>query len=338
MALSLETGGLGGDPEVTRRLNIAAGQQAIRNAAWRQRREEAAADPASSKPDMSVWQPGSMWRNTGAFRERAMANAQLGAGAKELGAPTSFRGGAGAPEPVGIIRGNTVTFSPGQTPGAQFAGPEFATPTEARQAFNREGANLATVAADRLGITDPRIPAKFGTYKPPEAPALEAASLADVKGERGLNLAKAGFVNTQTEANQQTDERKRQNQVLSDFDKTWKNQYATKGWDTKTGEPTYEFPNDNGIMEDRYAAREFARTNGAQAGMKLYQDRQAVRKYLEATGLPDNFNMSGYLNAVSQDPQAWQQLMATVRNSRPAPPETGGQQTADILGEIGAGY
>jgi hypothetical protein len=58
--LSLETGGLGGDPETTRRLNLVAGEQAIRNAAWRQRREEAAAEnPNEGKPDLSVWRPGS---------------------------------------------------------------------------------------------------------------------------------------------------------------------------------------------------------------------------------------------------------------------------------------
>lgn len=48
-----------------------------------------------------------------------------------MGEPTSYAGGAGAPEPVGVIRGGTQTYSP--TGG----GPEYQTPLVAKQAYNQ---------------------------------------------------------------------------------------------------------------------------------------------------------------------------------------------------------
>lgn len=76
------------------------------------------------------------------------------AGATELGAPTSFKAGAGAPEPIGVIRGMKQTYAPLRQAGQQFIEGEYATPLQARQAFNRA-----------RGV---------GVYEPPEGPKLRA--------------------------------------------------------------------------------------------------------------------------------------------------------------------
>ena len=51
-----------------------------------------------------------------------------------LGEPTSFQGGGGAPTPIGVIRGTRQTFAT-DTGGPQLT--EFGTPTQARQASNQ---------------------------------------------------------------------------------------------------------------------------------------------------------------------------------------------------------
>jgi hypothetical protein len=290
MTLSLETGGLAGEDPYQKRLKYAAGLANIRNRPFRERQEDAANLREQLKPDNSVWRPGSGFRNTGAFRERALSDAALGARSKELGAPTSFRGGAGAPEPVAILRGTTTTYSPGRVPGAQFAGPEFATPTEARQDWNRENANLATVAADRLGVTNPRIPARFGTYVAPEAPTLEAASRADIKGERGLNLAKAGFVNAQNEAAKVAQDKAHKEQIGRDFDTWYRRRYSVYQNGKlipATDEPT---------LRAADFAKEYALEQGnAKAGQNYMEwDRRLREKY------PDL-----YRQIMSEDPTLW---------------------------------
>ena len=75
------------------------------------------------------------FQNTGAFRERAEQTTALAAGGAQVGSPTSFRGGEGAPEPIAVMRGTATTFSPGRLPGNQFAEPEMATPLQAKQSY-----------------------------------------------------------------------------------------------------------------------------------------------------------------------------------------------------------
>jgi hypothetical protein len=106
------------------------------------------------------------FRNTGGAR--AAAEPTNLAQAAELGAPTSFEGGEGAPTPIGVIRGMK------QTNAVDAGGPqlsEFATPLQAKQAFNRN--------------------AGVGEYVPPEGPKLQAAADIDPTGQRAVNLATA---------------------------------------------------------------------------------------------------------------------------------------------------
>ncbi|MDI6752785.1 MAG: hypothetical protein QME78_00135 [Thermodesulfobacteriota bacterium] len=91
------------------------------------------------------------------------------AAGKELGAPTSFNAGAGAPAPIGVIRGTTSTYAT-DTGGPQPQ--EFATPLQARQAFNRAGGQ--------------------GEYEPAEGPRLRIA--ADVYNKRPDLVAQARLV------------------------------------------------------------------------------------------------------------------------------------------------
>jgi hypothetical protein len=344
MALSLETGGLGGDWDTSRRLRLAAGEQAIRNSAWRQRREEAAAeDPNQGKPDPSVWRPGSGFRNTGAFRERALAERQPGAGAAEMGEPTSFRSGAGAPEPIAVMRGTTTTFSPGRLPGRQFAEPETATPLEARQVWNRGMRAEAVAAADRRGFTVPEatLEARYGSWREPGTSRLETIANLDPTGARAFNLARTKGVEeaikTSETAQKQQDRRRAADQFLHEIVPTAGGTRAPN-----QNAPGYKltWPTDPGKVADLNRAYDtFMATGDKAAARKVFDEHQALRRYLEAIpNKPENFNMEGFLNEAYQNPQAWQQLVALARNYKQAPPTPWRQRGAEILGEMGAGY
>lgn len=80
------------------------------------------------------------------------------AAGSELGAPTSFVGGEGAPTPIGVIRGMTQTFAT-DAGGPQLS--EYATPLRAKQAFNRNEGE--------------------GEYEPSEGPKLRLAASLETK-------------------------------------------------------------------------------------------------------------------------------------------------------------
>ena len=92
------------------------------------------------------------FRPVGGWQDQGRG-ANLVANAGELGEPTSFRGGAGAPAPAEVVRGMRMTYTNpaadtgggyAPTPGRGTA--EFATPTEAGQAYNR-GQNIGDYRA-----------------------------------------------------------------------------------------------------------------------------------------------------------------------------------------------
>ena len=117
---------------------------------------------------------------------------------KDLGEPTSFRGGAGAPAPVAIMRGTRTTFqNPAadqgegggyvQTPGSSPR--EFATPEQAGQAWNRGMRNEAVAEGDRRGFTIPEatLDTQYGEYREPGQTGKEITAEAHVAGSEAKN-------------------------------------------------------------------------------------------------------------------------------------------------------
>jgi hypothetical protein len=112
---------------------------------------------------------------------RMAAAKEAGAGLGEAG---SYLGGAGAPAPIGVIRGTTQTYA------TKAGGPnltEFATPTQAQQAWNREQLRLAGGG--------PKAIAKHGEFMP-EGSALAAQQ----HGQRLAEFAVKGTEGGQQQA------------------------------------------------------------------------------------------------------------------------------------------
>jgi hypothetical protein len=120
--------------------------------------------------------------------DQHLAEAALqGAG---LGEGTSFKGGAGAPEPISVIRGIRQTYA------SEAGGPnltEFATPVQATQAYNREQQRLAG------GPTNEAAVKQYGSFVPAggamEQLKAEAASAAN---KRPVLSAMASRLTAQT--------------------------------------------------------------------------------------------------------------------------------------------
>jgi len=96
-------------------------------------------EPAASLRQAAPPNPGerSFGFRSGAVQVGGVADQHLNLATeagKELGAPTSFNAGAGAPAPIGVIRGMRQTFATDEG-GPQLS--EFATPLRAAQAYNR---------------------------------------------------------------------------------------------------------------------------------------------------------------------------------------------------------
>jgi len=137
-----------------------------------------AATPAVAGPEPAPTR--SFGFQSGAGRGAGEARtADLAQAATELGAPTSYAGGEGAPMPVEVVRGTKTTFTnpaPDSGDGGYNPNPsqntrEYGSLVQARQAFNR-GAGV-------------------GEYVPPEGPKLEAAAAADVTGAKAYHEGQA---------------------------------------------------------------------------------------------------------------------------------------------------
>ena len=153
----------------------------------------AGGEPEASALTAARREPG---ERAAAMRAPDLAKADL-----ELGAPTSYAGGAGAPMPVSVVRGMRTTYTNpapsneggGYNPNPSQNDQEFSTPVLAQQAFNRGQLNQDLALAKRPGMT-PNMPAlteKYGAYVPPEGPKIEAVASADPTGERTYRLSQA---------------------------------------------------------------------------------------------------------------------------------------------------
>jgi hypothetical protein len=105
---------------------------------------------AGGEPDDEVRGTGTLthYRPTGGWRIGPGAgggpgtdggNLRAVAEAAELGSSESYKGGAGAPESIGVIRGLRQAFAPQRQEGKQFIEGEYSTPLRAAQAYNRAG-------------------------------------------------------------------------------------------------------------------------------------------------------------------------------------------------------
>ena len=276
---------------------------------------------------------------SGAARVNEGLEKNLAAAGSELGAPTSYAGGAGAPTPIGVIRGMKQTYA-ADTGGPQLS--EFATPTQAKQGYNREqlGMNLAAIgklppeaqAGAREAVAE-----KFGGYIHPKGPEIRA------EGEQArLNIASE--IEKRPDLVALAEERKAAtaktvgDENVSTLKNYLVNTFGT--FDPASGRVGFK-PSDENMARDATAAEEVARRDGGKAAISHFQERQNVRALLgEMKGkgrLPEGIDVNAYLSAMSQNPEAWQELVtrgkALRTTSRPETPtaETLGGQL-DILG------
>jgi hypothetical protein len=206
-----------------------------------------------------------------------------------LGGPTSYGGGVGAPEPIGVIRGTRQTFAPPRQPGQQFIEGEFSTPQRAGQAFNR--------AAGK---------GKF--------------EYADPTGARALNLASAAGATVITRQLEKTEKKAAEEKAGSDFLSAWKNQYSSPKYEAGKSTPTYTMPTDPNQLYDLNAAHARAKTQGSsKVGLQHYEERQMARPYL--TSLPGT-DVNKTLDYLSDKPALWGELMRRVQESKKNPPLT----------------
>lgn len=235
---------------------------------------------APTGPSDSAWQPGSGFRNTGAFRERAMGDAQTmqpgqpsgvqRGPAEGLGEPTSFRGGFGAPPPVAIMRGPRTTFQnpardqgPGggyvQTPGSSPV--EYATPAQAGQAF----------------IQATEGPAGF---RAPGQTFKEAVP-GEMVGHEQERLMKAEAFRQAAAKTQREEEKIRRDAVSTEFDKMIKRHLGTPTVGTG-GAISHELKGvEPSVLRSIDYARDYALEQGsADSGRKFMDwDRQLQARY-----------------------------------------------------------
>lgn len=308
-APTLATGGLSWLSERERAAEIASRGNLARAAAT----VEANRLRAASEEDVAARTSGSI-RGTGTLTKYGGRPAEPGGGGKggtgnlraaaealEVGGPTSFKGGAGAPPATQIIRGNQITWAnpPAATPGGGFnptpgrTGEEYSSLARAAQAYNR-GMSLA-------GDTK-----RYGEYEYP-----------DVTGVRALNLAKARVADTVLAQNQQAVQKEKETKATSDFLTTWKNLYAKPTYASGSLTPTYTMPTDAGQLYDLSVSQNLAKTQGPQAAMQHYRERQAARTYLGGINLPSGVDVNAYLDEVAQSPEAWRELMAAAQSFKP---------------------
>jgi hypothetical protein len=153
-----------------------------------QSREEVAARMAGDirgTGTLTHYRPVGGWRTpgpgAGTTGEGSPGSLRAAADAAELGSPTSFDGGAGAPESIGVIRGNRQTFAPQRQEGQQFIEGEFSTPLRAAQAYNRAAGN-SEVGFEPVGGPELRLKADL-ERKSPEKVA-QADVIRDAAGNK----------------------------------------------------------------------------------------------------------------------------------------------------------
>ena len=247
------------------------------------------------------------FRNTGAIREQALQTGQLGVRGAEMGEPTSFRAGAGAPEPIGVMRGTATTYSPGTLPGRQFAEPEMATPLQAQQVWNRGMAGQATAAAERGRFTDPRIEGQYGGFRAP------GQTLEEVKGASHVE-AMAAYSRDPSKVAAGDIAREKQAQIVKDKVGTDFTSQIQKRYGTPTvgkgGTITHDISKlDPYVLRDMDEAKGYAMEQG---------DPKAGHNYMEWSQRLRDMYPQVYADTMKANPMAWADVVRTHGPQLPA--------------------
>jgi hypothetical protein len=216
-----------------------------------------------------------------------------------------------------VIRGTTQTFA-APTGGPQLE--EFATPLQARQAFNlhQRGQYLAKAypEGERAGLTYPKgttpeeqATKQFGEWRPWGQTGEEVKARAS--GVEELRKAQAGAYGEYTTEKAEQDKKKRAEAEGAKFDK-WihGSQYAT--FDPGTKQMGFA-PSNEDQARDHLAARNVAMDQGSDAGRQHFEERQMIRKWLLTQRLPADFNVNAFLDDASLNPEHWQGLVNDAR-------------------------
>jgi hypothetical protein len=262
------------------------------------------------------------FQNTGGARAAAAAPAALAAEGASVGEPTSFRGGAGAPEPIAVMRGTATTFSPGRLPGHQFAEPEMATPLQAQQVWNRGMRGEAVAAGEKRGFTTPEatLDTQYGGFRAPGQTIAEVAATKEGPGMTQAREAQAGVFREQEKGLAQTQDLAKAKQNVNEFHGLL-HESPYSSFDPAKKQLAFA-PKDENQARDARAAENIAQKEGAKAGMEHFEGRQLARKWLLTQPLPDNFDANAYLAEVANDPKAWTELMDKSKTSAVAPGPT----------------
>gem|GEM_PF-5232666 len=271
--------------------------------------------------------------------------AQAAERGKEIGEPTSFNAGAGAPAPIAVMRGNTTTYNSG-LPGRQFSDAEYATPLQAQQAYNRGmlQKNLGDIAArsDRERLTRPGLveaaQARYGDYRAPGQTVAEiTASKANQDPEKiGKGELYGAMAREKDAALTGGEGKTNEKQGVASFQRLMsESPYSTY----KDGKMTFT-PKDENQARDAMAAENIARAQGGEAGFKHFEERQEARNYLQTQPLPRGFDANAFLAKASSDPDIWKALMAkvtTAAQKQQEPKKTGFFTDTDAGQNLSAG-
>jgi hypothetical protein len=319
---------------------------------WRDRgggfRQPQEAPTAPASADTGMRPVG--FRNTGAIREQGERTAALAAGSAQVGEPTSFKAGAGAPEPIAVMRGTATTFSPGRLPGHQFAEPEMATPLQAGQAWNRGMRGEAIAAGDKRGFTTPEatLDTQYGGFREPGQTGKEIAAKAHVEGAGATTKgpfyeAQAKVLGEQAAGLKRANEAAVETQNTKAFTDLYENRFGPPPKVGTTG------------FEDYHDALVHAKQHGDKAGVDRYLETHMMRQ-VEPLFTPDNLAAlrgtpqqqnnpdlsEAAWNFVQQNPQAKREYMLKygpmLQQLRPPqPPQSVGQRlwSEQAPGEVG---
>lgn len=290
---------------------------------WQTDRYKRREEPASVAPETPVapTEGRSFGFQSGAGRggEAAAARAPelTGAGAA-LGEPTSFRGGAGAPMPVEVVRGFRTTYtnpapdSPGggYSPTPARNTQEFASPLQAQQAFNRGARSEAVAAGDARGFTTPEatLDAQYGGFRPLGQTAAETVGeqarltrTADAKGP--LYDSQSALVNQQLADLKQKAEDDLKKKNVSAYQKLYVDEYGPAPKEGDKAYPHY------------YGGLTHAADNGPESGLGHVQQSKQFAKN-EPLFTPENVaaykkwtpeQATGFLTDLKERPGAYRQ-------------------------------
>jgi hypothetical protein len=230
---------------------------------------------------------------------------------ESLGEPGGYAT-AGAPAPIGVIRGMKQTYAV-DAGGPQLS--EFAQPEQAKMAWHRNQADVEKAAADTRGLTDPGIAARHGTWTPSGTALATITANKEGPGQREERLQKSEVFKTAKAKEEENLRIAKQKQDEADFDRHLNaSRHAT--FEPEKGSSF--IPKTRAADLDRLASRNYAREFGWKAGLEHMDERQLARQYLAAESLrnpnwPENFDVDAYLDQKSKDPERWKNLISNAK-------------------------